>query len=268
MLVALAFGLSAWSRWVEGRGGGGPRSGWSSGRARSWAWRCSPSSMGRSRGWSWGRGRCSAASSAVLAARSSACSLSTIAAGLVAFAVFVALNPFLTAHPDGPLRPERAEVAAKSFLDRLRRREGPPRRGLRRGPGAFPNDALTTLPAKLAAVAIQGYGRFSPLGPSHSDSTRRFDWRQDWGVVIWLPAGRRRGVVVPDRRGRTNGARRAADGLGGRRWLPRGAGRGRVVHPAGLGPLLSLDPARGRACSPSAALTAPFARLRPATEPS
>jgi len=34
---------------------------------------------------------------------------------------------------------------------------------------------------------VQGFGRFGPLGPRHSDSTRRFDRAQDCGAVIWWP---------------------------------------------------------------------------------
>ncbi len=32
--------------------------------------------------------------------------------------------------------------------------------------------------------AVQGYGRF---GPSHTDSTKRFDLAQDWGAFSWIP---------------------------------------------------------------------------------
>src|SRR5262249_34935869 len=40
---------------------------------------------------------------------------------------------------------------------------------------------------RTAAVIVQGFGRFGPFGPSHSDSTRRFDAAQDWGAVLWAP---------------------------------------------------------------------------------
>ncbi len=36
-------------------------------------------------------------------------------------------------------------------------------------------------------VAVQGFGRFGPLGPRKSDSTRRYDLAQDWGAVLWFP---------------------------------------------------------------------------------
>ena len=34
---------------------------------------------------------------------------------------------------------------------------------------------------------MQGFGRFGLFGPRHSDSTRRYDWAQDRGAVVWLP---------------------------------------------------------------------------------
>ena len=52
----------------------------------------------------------------------------------------------------------------------------------------FPNDALKTVPDKLKAVAVQGFGRFGPFGPrGWTDSTIRFDWKQDRGALVWLP---------------------------------------------------------------------------------
>ena len=52
---------------------------------------------------------------------------------------------------------------------------------------AFPHNALVTPAEKIKAIAVQGFGRFGPLGPRRFDSTRRFDWAQDWGAVIWWP---------------------------------------------------------------------------------
>ena len=51
----------------------------------------------------------------------------------------------------------------------------------------FPNDALETLADKAKVVVVQGFGRFGPFGPSDSDSTVRFDFRQDWGAIVWVP---------------------------------------------------------------------------------
>ena len=57
----------------------------------------------------------------------------------------------------------------------------------REGQRRFWRDALTTLPEKASALAIQGFGRFGPLGPPQSDSRRRFDAAQDRGAWLWLP---------------------------------------------------------------------------------
>src|SRR5262249_40370634 len=35
--------------------------------------------------------------------------------------------------------------------------------------------------------AVQGFGRFSPFGPSETDSRVRYQVGQDWGVVLWVP---------------------------------------------------------------------------------
>ena len=40
---------------------------------------------------------------------------------------------------------------------------------------------------KAKVVLVQGFGRFGPFGPRESDSTGRFDLRQDWGRFFWLP---------------------------------------------------------------------------------
>ncbi len=51
----------------------------------------------------------------------------------------------------------------------------------------FGKDALFTLSDKMAVFAVQGFGRFGLLGKSQSDSTIRFDRRQDWGAILWAP---------------------------------------------------------------------------------
>ena len=61
----------------------------------------------------------------------------------------------------------------------------------------FPRDALRSMPEKFAALAVQGFGRFGPFGPAHSDSTRRFDLSQDWGAIPWLPLVMCGLLVVP-----------------------------------------------------------------------
>jgi len=110
-----------------------------------------------------------------------------VAAGAVAFGTFVALNPLMTAHPRGRLAPDAAGLAREGLRGRalatLRHRVAVSELAQ----GRFPRDALRTPGQKLAAVAVQGFGRFGPFGPAHADSTRRFDRGQDWGGLIWGP---------------------------------------------------------------------------------
>ncbi len=187
-LVALAIGLWAWSRWLSGRGG----------------WRAATamvvgagifaglSVLAKLNGTIAGMVLGGWAALGLVVGRSSTRSriglgLATIAAGIVAFGTFAALNPFLTAQPRPPMAPGVEWLAAKSFWERVRfakdYRVGASTDSLQQ----FPHDALPTVPDKLAAVTVQGFGRFSPLGPRHSNSRIRFDWEQDWGAVLWLP---------------------------------------------------------------------------------
>jgi len=120
-------------------------------------------------------------------ARKTAISAGTIVTILVALATVVALNPFLTARPGGPMSPEARELLKQNpcqrFLSQVR---------LRGDVSAeqkitFPNDALFTLAEKTKVLVVQGFGRFGPFGPSDSLSTVRFDLRQDWGLILWAP---------------------------------------------------------------------------------
>jgi hypothetical protein len=108
-------------------------------------------------------------------------------AGACAFVVFWALNPFLSARPAGALPPAVSALAKQNVWQRtatlLEHRVGVSRNQQK----GFPLDAVTTWPDKLAAVAVQGFGRFGPFGPAHSDSTRRFDASQDAGALVWGP---------------------------------------------------------------------------------
>jgi 4-amino-4-deoxy-L-arabinose transferase-like glycosyltransferase len=131
---------------------------------------------------------------------------STVAAGAVAVATFAALDPTLTARPSGPLPPGIARLAPMSPLERARVVKDHRVAVSAIGQRGFPDDALPTLGPKALAVLVQGFGRFSPIGPRHSDSTRRFDPRQDWPVVAWLPLVVA-GAVVAYRRGRDQSAR-------------------------------------------------------------
>ncbi len=112
--------------------------------------------------------------------------------GVASVAVFIALNPYVLARPSGvkpvaflaPASPdagpiERLEVMIRHRIevsDQARER--------------FPHNALTGPGPKLAAVLVQGFGRFGPLGPPDHDSRvayERFDWQRDWGAILWLP---------------------------------------------------------------------------------
>jgi 4-amino-4-deoxy-L-arabinose transferase-like glycosyltransferase len=115
--------------------------------------------------------------------------LSALVLLAASLATFVALNPFVTARPGGSGGlPLMAPVPPRqSIFERLRVVVVHRIDVSLQGQKGFPKDALTTLPDKIAAVSVQGFGRFGPLGPSHSDSTRRFDSIQDRGAVVWLP---------------------------------------------------------------------------------
>ncbi len=108
-------------------------------------------------------------------------------AGIVSLMVFVALNPFLTARPRGVLRPSLATIAELNVTRRakllIEHRMAVPRDQKI----LFPHDALRTPVEKLAVLLVQGFGRFGPFGPRHSDSRRRHDAAQDWGALVWIP---------------------------------------------------------------------------------
>ncbi len=112
----------------------------------------------------------------------------TLAAGGVAIVTFVAFNPFLTAHPRGPIAPRLEAVARMGFFERARAVADHRVSVSSRAKELFPRDALTTAREKLEVVAVQGFGRFGPFGPrGRTDSTIRFDARQDRWAWAWLP---------------------------------------------------------------------------------
>ena len=114
--------------------------------------------------------------------------MATLAAGIVSFATFAALNPFLTAHPPAPIPPALEPLARMSFAGRVRAVAEHRASVSAQVDRQFPLHALSGPLAKVEAVAVQGYGRFGPFGPrGWTNSEIRFDWRQDWGAVVWLP---------------------------------------------------------------------------------
>jgi Dolichyl-phosphate-mannose-protein mannosyltransferase len=149
-----------------------------------------------------------------------------ILTGVVALALFVALNPFMTARPTGALPPELqlvskqlrpdliAQLRAMSNLNLGQRFRRLVDRRLEVSKGqqlGFPHNALSDLGEKIKVFAVQGFGRFgllgpsgsalptgkmakkrgphdwAPFGPIASDSTVRYDIRQDWGLIVWAP---------------------------------------------------------------------------------
>jgi 4-amino-4-deoxy-L-arabinose transferase-like glycosyltransferase len=108
-------------------------------------------------------------------------------AAIMAAVTFVMFNPFLTAHPRGPLPDHIAAIARLGCGARARMLVVHRTEVARDQLLLFPHNALGSLSQKAAVAAVQGFGRFGPFGPHRWDSEKRFDWNQDWGAVVWLP---------------------------------------------------------------------------------
>ncbi len=107
----------------------------------------------------------------------------------VAFVTFVALNPFLTARPQGSLPSPVAALAKLGFWSRARMLVVH-RTNVARDQKLGHPQALYGPVEQVKVAAVQGFGRFGPFGPRHPEpkaSERRYEWAQDWGVLIWLP---------------------------------------------------------------------------------
>jgi len=106
---------------------------------------------------------------------------------LIALALFIALNPFMTARPTEPLPPPVQTIASLNLWQRfdfqMRHRFQVSENQQR----SFPHNALHTIADKTKVFAVQGFGRFGLLGPMDADSTVRFDRRQDLGAISWGP---------------------------------------------------------------------------------
>jgi 4-amino-4-deoxy-L-arabinose transferase-like glycosyltransferase len=147
-------------------------------RLTSRTWRCSASNKGRSQ-------------VSIMAG------LATAAIACGSFAVFVVLNPFLTAHPisDESISAHARELAEMGLLARAKflinfRREWS--EDSRHNPN-FRKDWLPTFSDRARMTAWEGFGRFSSLGPrdirTHEPRPDRERF-SDYGraaSLIWLP---------------------------------------------------------------------------------
>ncbi len=110
-----------------------------------------------------------------------------MSATTIACVVFIALNPFMTAHPGGELPPPLRAIADLNAWQRFRLLVAHRSELSAQQQKMFPDDALHTFSDRASVVLVQGFGRFGAFGPGKSDSTRRFDLHQDWGAFLWLP---------------------------------------------------------------------------------
>jgi hypothetical protein len=104
---------------------------------------------------------------------------------IFAFGTFVNLNPFVWSHPRARLTGELARIQKEGFGDRLLRVIAHRAAVSNEARHQFPDNALWSLRDKVTVVAVQGFGRFGPLGPAAADSRRRYDPAQDRGAPIW-----------------------------------------------------------------------------------
>jgi 4-amino-4-deoxy-L-arabinose transferase-like glycosyltransferase len=104
-----------------------------------------------------------------------------------AIGTFVLLNPTLTAHPPRPMPTDLPGYAAKPPLGRFVTMLDWRRNISARQQEAFPTYAVRSIPERLAVFVVQGFGRFSPMGPTLNNAAIRFDPAQDWGLALWLP---------------------------------------------------------------------------------
>jgi hypothetical protein len=110
-----------------------------------------------------------------------------------AVTVLVGMNPYLTAHPrltayqSGLISPEGRALLAENPWQRFQSQVKLRRETSDYQRTKYPKDALFRIPERAKVLFVQGLGRFGPLGPAESDSTVRFEIRQDWGLILWAP---------------------------------------------------------------------------------
>lgn len=111
-----------------------------------------------------------------------------LCAGMCPIAM-LAMNPTLTSRPQGRANPQlagRLDATPRERFQAIVRYRLEITAG-QQEMEKFDRDVVRSPEDKTAVLAVQGFGRFGPLGPSRSNSEVRYDPRQDWGVVLWGP---------------------------------------------------------------------------------
>lgn len=189
-LSCLAVGLASWRAILSGRSGASSWTGWSLGAGAL-------SGLAILSKLSGGLGLMTLAAWATLALivprfgwlRRLGLVTATVVAGAVGYLVFVAGNPVLVSRPELPARASEGakQLATEGLLGRTRLLVDHRLAVGRDQSIGFAEYALNGPLEKAKVVAAQGFGRFGPFGPRPTDSTQRYDLKQDWGAVVWLP---------------------------------------------------------------------------------
>jgi hypothetical protein len=105
----------------------------------------------------------------------------------VALCAAIGFNPYYTAKPPGRLPAEARALRSRGVWQRFCHQVEKRLEISNEQKKNFPDDALFEIPEKARVVLIQGFGRFGPFGPRRPDSRVRYDFSQDWGMLLWLP---------------------------------------------------------------------------------
>lgn len=121
-----------------------------------------------------------------------ALAVAAAAAAALASILFVALNPFMYAHPAASLAADSARLERMDPWERFRFQMDLRTRVAAGQQQIFPHNALVEPIEKVKTTAVQGFGRFGPLGKHGWSSTektseQRYAWSQDWGALVWGP---------------------------------------------------------------------------------